>query len=156
MRVEEIMKRPVVSCSLDDTLNTAARLMWENDCGALPVLDEGGAAVGMITDRDICMASYTQGCALAAIPVRTAMSRELFACRPGDPATEAERLMQKKQVRRLPVVDPEGRPVGIVSLNDLVREAARATSRKTGGAAVDVLRTLASIGEPRARSLHAA
>ena len=156
MRVEEIMKRPVVTCRVDDTLNTAARLMWENDCGAVPVLGEDGAVVGMITDRDICMAAYTQGTALGAIPVCVAMSREVFSCHPDDPTIEVERLMQEKQVRRMPVVDPQGRPIGILSLNDLAREAARATARRTGGAGVDVLRTLAAIGEPRARRLHAA
>ena len=150
MRVEEIMKRPVVTCSVQDTLNTAARLMWETDCGALPVLAEDGGIVGMITDRDICMAAYTRGVTLEAIPVRAAMSRGVFSCRPGDTVTQAERLMQEKKVRRVPIVDPQGRPIGILSLNDLARAAARAPASGTTRTGAEVIRTLAAIGEPQA------
>lgn len=152
MRVEEIMKRPVVTCNVQASLSDAARLMWEKDCGALPVVSEDGRVIGVITDRDICMAAYTRGAALEAIPVRAAMSQAVFSSRPSDTAAQAERLMQEKQIRRVPVVDPQGRPVGILTLNDLARAAAQATARMTSGSGVDVLRTLAAIGEPRVRA----
>src|SRR5262245_6101900 len=61
MEVREIMSTDLETCRADDTLDRAARLMWEHDCGVVPVVDHEGTAVGMITDRDICMAAYTQG-----------------------------------------------------------------------------------------------
>jgi len=64
MKVEQIMTRIVHTCSENDTLNRAAQLMWENDCGCVPVIHGGngsGAVVGVVTDRDVCMGAYTQG-----------------------------------------------------------------------------------------------
>ena len=145
MRVDQLMSQPAVTCRTDDTLHTAARLMWDNDCGALPVVGEGGTVVGMITDRDACMAAYTQGLPLQAIPVSRAMSRRLFSCRPDHALEAAERLMAEKQVRRLPVLDGQGRAVGVLSLNDVAREAA---SRAGDGLASDVAKTLGAICQP--------
>jgi predicted transcriptional regulator len=66
-RIEKLMHRPVVTCHVNDSLANAARLLWEQDCGALPVVDERGRVVAMITDRDICMVAYTQGLLLWSI-----------------------------------------------------------------------------------------
>ena len=73
MKVEQLMSRDVKTCQATEMLNRAAQLMWENDCGCVPVVDEDGRAVGMITDRDVCMAAYTQGRLLDALPVASAM-----------------------------------------------------------------------------------
>jgi len=156
MRVEEVMHHPVVTCSVDDNLGTAARLMWEQDCGALPVVDQDGRVNAMITDRDICMAAYTKGLRLEEIPVRSAMSKEQFSCHAADRVTEAERLMREKQVRRLPVVDAEGRPLGILTLNDLAREAGRVPGRRAMAADADLLKTLAGVCGPHRGQVHAA
>jgi CBS-domain-containing membrane protein len=93
--------------------------MWEHDCGCVPVVDEHGAPVGMVTDRDVCMAAYTQGRALFEIPVATAMSRKIARCRVDDPVAIAESMMRAQQLRRLPVVGFDGRVVGLVSINDI-------------------------------------
>lgn len=125
MRVERVMTKDVKSCSPADFLNRAAQLMWEHDCGVLPVVDETGKVVGLITDRDICMAAYTQGKRLEEMPVTGSMSREVWNCHPADSVGEAEERMRLNQVRRLPVVEEDGSLVGILSLNDIAREAAR-------------------------------
>ncbi len=125
--VELLMSGTVRVCQPDDSLNEAARIMWETDCGLVPVTaaDGSGAVVGVITDRDICMAVYTQGKTLGEIPVGAVMTRKVHCCKPSDSLEEAQSIMRIAQVRRLPVVDGEGRLVGLLSLADLAREASR-------------------------------
>jgi len=79
MRVEQLMNQPVHTCRRTDSLNRAAQLMWDNDCGVLPVVDDRGLLAGVITDRDICMASYTQGRSLLELVVERAMAKKVFA-----------------------------------------------------------------------------
>jgi CBS-domain-containing membrane protein len=120
--VGEIMTEAVASCSPDEPLNAAAQQMWERDCGVVPVLVNGELA-GIITDRDICMAAYTQGRPLASIAIKDVMARHVHACRRDDTLARAASLMADGQVRRLPVVDAENRLVGIVSMADIARSA---------------------------------
>jgi CBS domain-containing protein len=133
MRVEQIMTRTVRTCAPDDSLSTAARIMWEGDCGCVPVVEQegdGARVVGMITDRDICMAGYTQGRPLSAIRVDSAMARRVHSCRPTDSIPEALNILRTHQVRRLPVVDNGDHLVGMLSLADAAREAVREHGRK--------------------------
>lgn len=121
MKIHELMTRPAVTCPNNSTLEHAAWLMWEFDCGVIPVVDDGGRAVGIVTDRDICMAAYTQGRALADIAVGTAMAHHVIAIHADDSVETAEHLMADNQIRRLPVIDGNGKVVGVVSLSDLAR-----------------------------------
>jgi CBS domain-containing protein len=152
MRVEQIMSQPAVTCGQDDALDTAARLMWDNDCGVVPVVGDDGAVVGILTDRDICMAAYTQGMPLRAIPVSRAMAKQVFWCHPEESLEAAEALMTERRVRRLPVVGRAGLPIGVISLNDIAREAAQ--SPNGNGAQREVANTLAAICQPRAHALQ--
>lgn len=145
MKVKDIMSKPAAVCRAGDTLNTAAQLMWQHDCGALPVVNDDGSVVGMITDRDICMSAYTQGTPLPAIQVSSAMAWEVASCRADASLDAAERLMRERKVRRIPVLDAAGRPLGVLSLNDLARHAA---SVRGNGLDKEVTRTLAAIGRP--------
>lgn len=70
MKVQDIMTADVETCRLDDTLDRPAAIMWERDCGVVPVVDDESRIVGMLTDRDICMAAYTQGRPLPEIRCR--------------------------------------------------------------------------------------
>lgn len=151
MRVDRIMTKQVSSCSTEDTLVQAAQLMWDHDCGCLPVCSGNGAnrVVGVITDRDICMSALFKGKPLYQLRVTDAMSRQLQACRPGDSLTDAEKIMSQARIRRLPVVDEQGSLVGMISLADLAREAAReSTSPKQEITETEVGDTLAAICEP--------
>lgn len=125
MKVMQLMARNVRSCKPTDSLHRAAQLMWESDCGSTPIVNDEGEVIGFLTDRDICMAAYTQSKPLADIAVSSAMSREVFSCRPEDNLSAAEKLMEEKQIRRLPVIDTFGKLVGIISLNDIALEAKR-------------------------------
>ena len=148
MRTSEVMSKPAVICPTSCSINEAARLMWEFDCGVIPVVDDEGRLAGMVTDRDICMAAYTQGKPLAEIPVTVAMARDVGAIHENDPVEAVEHVMQDNQVRRVPVLDGERRPVGIVSLNDLARRAAHS---KKHGVDHEIVATLAAVSEPRQR-----
>lgn len=129
MRIEEIMAKAVHVCEPDDRLDRVAQLMWEHDIGCLPVCLPGGGssrrAVGMITDRDVCMSAMFKGRSLSDLRVSDAMARKLLACHPGDSLEEAEKIMRDGRIRRLPVVNETGCLLGMISLADLAREAAR-------------------------------
>ncbi|MCX5747409.1 MAG: CBS domain-containing protein [Proteobacteria bacterium] len=149
MKVEHLMSSPATTCNANDTLETAAGLMWDHDCGALPVVrEEDGKLTGMITDRDICMAGYTQGRPLGDLLVNSAMATHVVAVKPDQGIAELEQLMIKHQLRRLPVVDRDGKPIGMISLGDLARESALPSTRMTN-AMPSVARTLAAIATPR-------
>jgi len=148
MKVEEIMSREVKVCALSETLNGAAQLMWENDCGCIPVVEGDSKVVGMLTDRDICMAAYTRGATLHGLHASSAMSRELFACRPGDDLLKAQQIMREHRVRRLPVTDTRGKLVGILSLTDVARAAAMTNSAARKAKVAD---TLAAVCAPHPR-----
>lgn len=151
MNTGDLMSQPAVSCTTNDSLNTAARLMWEHDCGALPVTDFQGRAVGMVTDRDICMGAYTQGKAPFSIRVGSVMARMALCCRADLPWQQLLRLMEENQVRRVPVVDANGHLLGIVSLSDVAR---RVGTEPQNGADRLVLRALLAISTPRSEPAH--
>jgi CBS domain-containing protein len=152
--VSDLMTTAVKSCGAHDTLQRAAQIMWENDCGVVPIVDgEGRRLVGMITDRDICMAAYTQGQPLWQILVSNAMAKQVHAVRETDPIEAAEELMRRVRVRRMPVIDGSGRLKGILSMNDLARHAHRSSLGKANGLSGDsIAQTLAVISERPART----
>jgi CBS domain-containing protein len=160
MKVDMLMTREVASCQGDDPCSAAARLMWECDCGAVPVLDSERRMAGIITDRDICMATWMQDRPPSAIPISAVMARDLSVCSPNDTVETAERLMRTRQIRRLPVVDEDRRLIGILSLADIVRAADGAGARSEKLDRMDrvqpqeVTATLADICQPRP-GLHA-
>jgi CBS domain-containing protein len=123
LRVSDVMTTRVHTCSMEDMLDRAARIMSEQECGAIPVVDARGHAIAMVTDRDICMTALACNRLLSHIPVMTAASRRMHAVRTVDTLDFAHELMCRHHVRRCPVVDPEGNLIGIVSIADLVRAA---------------------------------
>lgn len=158
MKVRDLMVPEVKCCATYSTLNSAAQMMWDNDIGCIPVVDNDGRTIGMLTDRDICMAAYIQGVSLTGALVTSAMSEEVFSCAPDDDIAAAEKLMREKQVRRLPVIDPQERLVGIISLNDVAQEASRETEMKKAREVSDaeITRVMTALGAPRHRVIQAA
>ncbi len=145
MKVAEMMTREVRTCLPTDSMNYAAQIMWENNCGCVPVVDGQGKAIAMITDRDICMAAYTQGRSLAEMPVASAASSGVTTIQAEDSLHRAEELMHDAQVRRLPVVDSDGRVVGLLSIADLARRV-----RELGnGLPAHIIGALAGISQRR-------
>lgn len=117
--VKSVMTTPVNACLPHDSANRAAQLLWETDCGALPVVLTDGTLVGMVTDRDICMAAYTQGRPLSEISVKSAMAQRVYSCSQDAAIERVLTIMREEKVRRVPVTT-RGCLVGIVSLADLV------------------------------------
>lgn len=149
MRIEKLMTTPVITCRSDETLAEAARKMWDHDCGAMPVVNDEGTLVGMLTDRDICMGGMTQCLPLSEIPIHLAMSRAVFAASPETESGELEDLMRSRQIRRVPIVDQANKPIGIVAIGDLIRGSVRVGSPMSGEGS-RVLQALAAISEHRA------
>ena len=150
MKVGDLMSRNPRTCSPNETLDRAARIMWDDDCGCVPVIDADRRVIGMITDRDICMAAYTQGVPLTASSIESAMAKNPICCKASDTPATAEHLMQHFRIRRLPVVDDQRRLVGVVSLADLVH--AMATRQTFGGDGMTwqaIARTLCAVSSPR-------
>lgn len=152
MNVEQIMTKDVATCYPDDTLNEAARLMWERDCGFVPVAEPSPnrRLVGIVTDRDLCMAAYTRGRSLGEIRIGDVMSTGVRSCKPSDDLAAAETTMRDSQVHRLPVVDDADQLLGVISLADIAREAAReAGSKRQEVTVAEIGETLAAIRQPR-------
>lgn len=151
MRVHQLMTTAPAICLPHDALHRAAALMWEHDCGCLPVCKPGTRQVeGIITDRDIFMAAYIRRLPLMDITVAEAMRRPVRTCRPEDSLAQVQQIMAEAKIRRLPVVDADGNLAGIISLTDLAHEARRQQTRQSRDVTGhDVSLTLATICEGR-------
>ena len=120
LRCSEIMTRNVKTAGAGSSLRDVAAIMRDGDMGAVPVVD-GTKLIGIVTDRDIVIRGIAEG-ASPETPVSDVMTRELFSVRPDDFVFEAIRLMGDKQVRRLPVIDPNGELQGIIAMADVALE----------------------------------
>jgi CBS domain-containing protein len=141
MKVQDIMTRAPLACRPDMNLAEVAHRMWQADCGLIPVTDEAGHVLGVITDRDICIAAATRDQAPSYLRAASLTRGHVVCCRPGDSVGAALRLMRDHRVRRLPVVSDEGVLQGVISMNDIVLEL------KEGGAVTpgDVVEALQGI-----------
>ncbi|HET6671508.1 MAG TPA: CBS domain-containing protein [Pyrinomonadaceae bacterium] len=146
MKVKDIMTSEVKVCDLNASLMEAAKTMWEADCGVLPVLKDGKELVGVITDRDICMAVAMRDCNPAAISAEQVISGAVYSVTPEDDVQEALEIMRDYKVRRLPVVGAEGNLQGMLSMNDIVLKAEETTEKQSPELAyADVVTTYKTI-----------
>ena len=120
MKVQDSMTSAVRSCQPTASLAEATAIMWEADCGIVPVVNERTELVGVITDRDIAIALGSRGTTASALQVGDVMATQVVSCAPQDEIISAVALMQKHRVRRLPVVGIGGVLLGILSVNDVV------------------------------------
>jgi CBS domain-containing protein len=125
VRAHELMARRVASVHPATSVERAARLMEECDCGALPVVGDNGVLVGMVTDRDIVIRVVARGRDVRNAIVADCMTERVFACYASESVAECMRQMAHHQVRRMPIVDDRGRLVGILAQADLARHAGR-------------------------------
>ena len=146
MKVKEVMSTNPKVCTLGDNLSAAAGLMWEHDCGILPVVAEGGKVVGLITDRDICMAANLKNQRLSNLAVEDVISGDVYACKAEEDIRSALETMQENKVRRLPVIAADGTLQGILSMNDVVLKADEPKEKKAPELSYgDVVNTYKSI-----------
>ena len=122
LKCRKIMSGKVSTATTDSSVQDAAVLMREGDIGILPIVDSGGKLLGLLTDRDIVVRAVAAGMDITSVKVGEIMSRELHTAQPDDFVFEVIRMMGEKQVRRVPIVDAEGRLEGIISLADIALE----------------------------------
>lgn len=123
MKVKDIMTREPAMCSPTTNLAAAAKLMLDADCGILPVVDDGGKLVGVVTDRDMYIALATRNTLPSQTTVGEVAHQEVLTCGPDDDVQTALATMRQHRVRRLPVEGFGGLVAGIVSMNDILLAA---------------------------------
>ena len=150
MKVRELMTTPADTCHTGTTLTDAAMMMWRRDCGVVPVVHDNGKVAGVITDRDICIATATRHQKPEEIETGQVMRTEVFTCRPEEDVRDALETMRQHQVRRLPVVDATESVIGVLSLSDVVRRAEPVGTKGTVGVpSEDVLAVYKAVSAPR-------
>ena len=146
MLVRDFMNREVETCEPGDDLAKAAMIMWRKDCGIVPVVEDGSRQVlGVVTDRDICMAAATRHRSPDQMVVAEVMARRPCAVRPDEDVTTALDQMRTERVRRLPVVGQDGRLEGILSLADVLVGIDRAGGTGSKQLMTTVMSTLQNI-----------
>jgi CBS domain-containing protein len=120
MKVKEIMTQSAVCCSAETNVGAAVELMWVRNCGMLPVVGTDQKLMGIVTDRDICVAMGTRNRLAGELSAGEIATKTVFTCKPDDEIHEALNTMASKKVRRLPVVNAEGIPQGILSIDDII------------------------------------
>ena len=134
MRCEQVMKRDPRCLGEKDTVQTAAKLMRDQNIGFIPICGDGGKITGTLTDRDIVVRLAAENRPLAT-PIFSLMSRDPIVCKPKDDLSRAEQLMEDRQKSRVVCVDDQGRPIGIISLSDIAQH-------EDDGRAGELLRTI--------------
>ena len=146
MTVKDVMTKRVATCRPETNLAEATALMWENDCGALPVLAETGELAGVVTDRDICVALGTRNVRSSKLCVRDVVTNHPLVCKSSDDIHTALQIMRDGKIRRLPVVGDSAALEGIVSMDDAVLNAAHGDGELDHGISYgDVVTTLQGI-----------
>jgi CBS domain-containing protein len=118
MKVKDVMHRGTEWVPPQTPIAEVAQRMRDLDIGAIPVGDND-RLVGMVTDRDICCRGVADGQSIGSLTARDVMSEGIFYCRDEEDLEDALRIMEQKQVRRLPVIDDNKRMVGMLSLGDI-------------------------------------
>ncbi len=145
MKVRDIMTKNVTSCHPGQNLGEVVENMWKYRCGAMPIVNDRGRVMGIVTDRDMCIALGTRGLKASEITAADVAPARYFACRPDDDIHSALKTMAAQEVRRLPVTDEYGKLVGMLSIDDVVMRA-------NAGSAInysEVIRTMKAICENR-------
>jgi CBS domain-containing protein len=150
MKVKDAMMGTPYYCQLDSNLGSATELMWTGNCGFLPVMGADGKIVGVVTDRDICIALGTRNRLPGEVTVREVMSDRLFACSPDDDVHIALQRMQEGGVRRLPAIGENGTLAGVISMDDLLlRAEAPGIGKRPELSTDEVVRTYRAIDQRR-------
>lgn len=145
MKVKEVMTPDAKAIWITESLASAAKEMWENDCGVLPIIKDR-KVVGIITDRDICMATAMRDRNPSHISVEEVMNATVYAADPDEEVEQALQTMREHRIRRLPVLNLEGELQGILSMNDIVLKA-KSNGKQAPIDYADVVKTYQAICE---------
>jgi CBS domain-containing protein len=131
MRCNEIMKRAVECISPQDTVQSAARRMRDEQVGFLPVCDSEKKVLGTVTDRDLAIRVLAEARAATTTPIADVFTRDVVACRPQDSLSKAEELMAGHRKSRILCLDDDGRLAGVISLSDIAEAESGSRAAKT-------------------------
>lgn len=153
MNVKTIMTASPFFATEDATVSGIARIMAEKEVGVVPIVDSALRVMGIITDRDVCKAIATSNCAACEIPALQLSSKPVITCGPEEELESALKTMRQNHIRRLPVVDAQGRLQGILSIDDVVlrseEEMEKSRSVVSFGDAVRTLKAIYGERPPR-------
>jgi CBS domain-containing protein len=144
MKVKDFMKTEVGFCSAEDSLRKAAEIMLRQDCGVVPVVNEEGKVVGMLSDRDMCLAIVARNRKASDVKTKDLIKGEPVVCAANNKIEAALRKMRKNQIKQLAVVGESGELVGVLSDNDILLGV-----RKDKNLKKKIYATLKSIAKPR-------
>jgi len=131
MKVRDVMMGTPASCTSETNLAAAVEILWNRNCGILPIVNAQQEVIGVVTDRDICIALGTRNRPAGEIPVSDVASGKIFACQPDDDIRSALVTMGIAKVRRLPVINAKHKLEGILSMDDVVAHSDARTPGKT-------------------------
>jgi CBS domain-containing protein len=132
MNVNDAMTTPAKCCTADASLEEIARMMWQEDCGAIPVVDERNQPIGIVTDRDIAMsAMFNREPLWKLTAAKVIQGQRLVCCNPQDSIENCLEKMKEGEVRRILVTGDDGAVCGILSMGDAVAFASSAAHRDT-------------------------
>jgi len=146
MQVKDLMTANVSSCHPANNLAELTEMMWNQRCGAIPVVDDSGKVLGVITDRDICVALGTRNVRASDVLARDVSPSKCFRCSPTDDVRDALKTMATEEVSRLPVVDGAGKLLGMLSIDDVTFHAAYGCSSLNDR---EIINAIAAIREGR-------
>lgn len=135
------MTADVGFCFTEDNLSKAIEIIWQRDCGAVPVIDGEVKTVGMITDRDIVVAVGSRNQQPSQIKIGDVIHKKGITCFEKDDVKDALKKMRRAKVKRLPVISENGALIGIISITDLILKAPKLKKK--------ILSTLKAIAKPR-------
>ena len=149
MKVKDVMKETPYYCQPENNLGSATELMWDANCGFLPVESAEGKVIGTITDRDICIALGTRNRLAGEVTVAEVLSgSRLYSCEPNDDIHMALQTMMEAKIRRLPVMAQNGTLVGVLSMDDILfRAEPRSPGKEPELSSDEVVRTFRSIAQ---------
>ncbi len=139
MKVTEVMAKPPAYCSPETNLASAVEILWRQNCGILPIVDSKEKVVGLVTDRDICVALGTRNKRPSELTVNEVASGKVVSCKPDDDLRAALAAMAQAKVRRLPVIDTAGKLQGLLSIDDVVVQTGVGTLTGNSGLSFDDL-----------------
>jgi CBS domain-containing protein len=145
MLVCELMRRSPRSCTEATNLASVTELLWTCNCGALPVLGQDEKVIGIVTDRDICVALGTRNARPSELRAADVMSAPVVVCGPGDEIHSALKTMHTRKVRRLPAVNSAGELEGILCISDLIVNARHNDGHRPALSYEDVMSALKGI-----------
>ncbi len=143
MKVQDVMTVDVRTCPPEANVAQVAQVMWESDCGIVPIVDGHNHVRGVVTDRDVCIALGTRNQPAASVQAAEVMSTEVLTSTATDELARALETMRAGRVRRVPVVDAEGALCGVLSLDDVVLQITeRSRDAKLRDAMVGTLKVI--------------